>query len=289
MSEDAPQFWEPLQTEPSRPAEPSPAVEPIRCDGRTMVFLCDRTGIAARPWREAGFRCIAVDVADVGAVALEEGVTRVVCDVRKFPAVLGRPYGVMAFPPCTDLASVGSVWWDSKGEAALLHALAVADACLRFAVRSRADWWLVENPSGRMSRYWGPPDHVFSPHEFGGYLIPSGDAYTKRTCLWVGGSFVMPERRPVQPAEGSLVAVVSSVDRRDETPRGFARAVFESMQPAESFPAWLPFPAADSCRPPPRDLVCECCGRGFIRGRRDQRFCSTRCRVYAHRRGRATA
>lgn len=286
-----------------------------------VVSLCDRTGIALRPWAEAGFRCIAVDVRpgrdasdvpdgsavgnacqdrdasidDNGSAAADGsgardgwGIERHVCDVRTLPHLAGRPLGVLAFPPCTDLASVGSLYWRAKGRRPLLRALAIADACLRVAVRSRADWWLVENPSGRLSTFWGPPDHVFSPHEYGGYLAPGGDAYTKRTCLWVGGGFVMPQPRPVEPVEGSLVGVVSSVDRRDETPRGFARAVFLAnvpiRHPSGSSDA---LPAGESSRPglplrPDPEPACECCGRRFRRGRRDQRFCSSRCRVRAH-------
>ncbi len=300
---------------------------------RTVVSLCDESGIVLRPWAEAGYRCICIDTAHprgvtpAGLVAHVEPVSscaavsarpsvaasgtvlRVGLDVRLLRSFIGVPFGVFAWPPCTHLANIGSAAWSRKGDAALLEALSIADACLRIA--RRASWWAVENPVGRLSHHWGPPDHVFDPCDYGGYLTPSGDAYTKRTCLWTGGSFRMPPPRPVDPVEGSLVARVPDARRRSETPRGFARAVFDTMCPDPSpprdplraadpsppgylfpsshpLPSGVPFLPPESCRPgeplqPADRLLCPACGTEFVRGRRDQRFCSTRCRVHCHR------
>lgn len=281
----------------------------LEVDQNTIVSLCDESGIVLRPWAEAGFRCISIDTAHPPAVSTRRSVApagsvlRLGLDVRLLRSFIGVPLGVFAWPPCTHLANVGSASWSRKGQSALVEALSIADACLRIA--RRASWWVVENPVGRLSHYWGPPDHVFDPCDYGGYLTPSGDAYTKRTCLWTGGSFRMPPPRPVEPIEGSLVAQVPDVRRRSETPRGFSRAVFETMcsdpfrssepsRPGDPLlarfplPAGVPFPTAESCRAgeplqPADRLLCPSCGSEFLRGRRDQRFCSTRCRVHCHR------
>jgi hypothetical protein len=193
---------------------------------------------------------------------------------------------VLAFPPCTHLASVGSRYWPSKGHELLTEALAIADACMRIAVRSRANAWAIENPSGRLSHAWGPPEFVFNPCDFGGYLDPPGDRYTKRTCLWTGGRFRMPSPKPVEPSQGSLVAVISAPERRSETPRGFALAAFlanrdpqrssESLRPAESLRPGESILAATRVR-------CVWCSTEFDRARRDRVYCSTRCRVLACR------
>jgi len=256
-----------------------------------VVFLCDRSGIAARPFVEAGIPCVCVD-ASSASETFPPGVAFVRADVRCVGFV-GRPWGVVAFPPCTHLAGVGAGAWARKGEGPLLEGLSVADACLRLA--RRAVWSAVENPVGRLSHFWGPPDHVFSPHDYGRYLSPPGDAYTKRTCLWVSGSFKMPSPKPVIPLEGSLVAQVEDVERRSETPRGFARALFEVMSPRHPLFAGgplLPWDAsAESLRAGPalRPLdgrPCGVCGRDFSRARSDQVFCSQRCRSAAFRRAR---
>jgi hypothetical protein len=103
---------------------------------------------------------------------------------------------------------------------------------------------------------WRKPDHAFHPCEFGGYLpaddkhprwpeyIAPRDAYTKKTCLWVGGGFQMPTLRPVAPVvvsytkeDGSVTSgslqfgklggkSMKTKNIRSATPRGFARAVF---------------------------------------------------------------
>lgn len=272
----------------------------IQLDRETIVCLCDRSGIAARPWVEAGYRAVCVDVALERGVTVDRGVTWIGGDVRTLTTLRGSPLGVFAFPPCTHLANVGASAWARKGEAAFIEALSIADACLRLCVTLRPCWWAIENPVGRLTHSWGPPDHVFDPCDYGGYLLPPGDAYTKRTCLWVGGAWTMPTPRPVKPVEGSLVGVVENVDRRSETPRGFARAVFETLQLAnplragEALPTRLSLPAGDPLHPweslrpgdpiqVPGVRVCRYCGRTFQRGRVDQVFCSARCRVAACR------
>jgi hypothetical protein len=58
---------------------------------------------------------------------------------------------------------------------------------------------MLENPVGVLSSYWRKPDHTFDPCDYGGYLNPAGDAYTKKTCLWTGGGFIMPGKKPVDP------------------------------------------------------------------------------------------
>ena len=271
----------------------------IVADDRTVVSLCDASGVFVRPWRAAGFRCVCVDLAFRPGVELRDGVECVGGDVRDLPGIRGRPCVVAAWPPCTDLASVGSHAWAAKGRDALRAAVGVVDCCVRLAVRSRAWAWLVENPRGRLSHFLGPPDHCFHPCDYGGYLSGGGDAYTKKTGLWVGGSFAMPTPRPVPAVEGSLCGEVENVRRRSETPRGFALAAAMTLQAAmvsdgtfppgcacldgswESSRAPELFRAGEPLRPP--DVrPCGWCGRD-LSGRVDRTYCTTRCRVAAFR------
>ena len=73
------------------------------------------------------------------------------------------PVVILAAPPCDHLAGSGARWWAEKGEGALLEALAVVDACLRAVAIYRPRVWALENPSGRLSRYLGPPVGTFNP------------------------------------------------------------------------------------------------------------------------------
>lgn len=134
-----------------------------------------------------------------------------------------KVHGVLAAPPCTHLSGSGARWWEQKGEEALLEALSIADACLRVVLVCQPQWWCLENPVGRLSRFYGKPRMTFQPWEY-------GDPYTKRTCLW--GDFTAPVQTPVEPTEGSKMwKMAPSPDRwinRSRTPLGFAKAFFES-------------------------------------------------------------
>lgn len=181
-----------------------------------ILSLCDYTGNWPKPFREAGHEVIQVD--------LQHGL-----DVRTYPLPRGGVDGIIAQPPCTHLAGSGARWWKAKGDAALLEALAIVDACFRFiALCEPLRFWVLENPVGRLSRFIGPPVFSFHPCEFGGWLDPPGDAYTKRTCLW--GRFAIPEKKPVPAHEGSKMHLLPpSPERamlRSATPMGFARAFY---------------------------------------------------------------
>ncbi len=107
---------------------------------------------------------------------------------------------------------------------------------------------MIENPVSVLSSLWRKPDHYFNPFEYGGYLpeddqhplwpdhIAPRDSYTKLTSLWVGGTFVMPEKRQVEPLSPGASQQYSKLggksqktkNIRSATPRGFAKAVFEA-------------------------------------------------------------
>jgi hypothetical protein len=195
-----------------------------------VLSLCDRTGNMVRPWSEAGYECVCVDTAHPEEGLREEFITFLNADVRSFLPPRMEYAAVFAFPPCTHMAVSGARWFAEKGLLALAESLQIVDACRRICEWSNAPW-MLENPVSTLSSYWRKPDYTFDPCEYGGYLNPPGDAYTKRTCLWTGAGFRMPPRRPVTPAFGSKMHLMSpSDDRADlraETPMGFAVAVFQ--------------------------------------------------------------
>ena len=58
------------------------------------------------------------------------------------------------------------------------------------------------------------------------------DDYSKRTCLWTGGGFRLPQQRPIPEFRPlyihNLPPSAERGDLRSITPPGFARAVFEA-------------------------------------------------------------
>jgi hypothetical protein len=197
---------------------------------RTIVLsLCDRTANMLRPWADAGYRCIAVDLRHGDGVTVRDGIEFVGADVRDYLPPLGEYAACFAFPPCTHLAVSGARWFTAKGLGALHEAVGLVEACRRLCEWTGAPW-MLENPVSTLSTYWRRPDYTFDPCDYGGWVDPAADHYTKKTCLWTGGGFVMPERRPVEPVRGSAMHLLppsaDRADRRSETPKGFAAAVF---------------------------------------------------------------
>lgn len=200
------------------------------------IFFCDRSGVMARPWAEAGYECWCIDTAhSIRRPRFEGGIHYVWGDARSFRRPTNLPIAFFAaFPPCTDVAVSGARDFALKGGVMLRDALELFEACRQAASWSGAPY-CIENPIGVLSSvpHIGKPDFMFDPFEFAGYAEkPETDAYTKRTCLWTGNGFIFPTRKPVDPVMGSamwkLPPADDRADVRSQTPQGFARAVFEA-------------------------------------------------------------
>jgi len=202
-----------------------------------VVSLCDLTGNFAAPWVEAGYDAILVDPQH-GTSSSDGVITRLAMTVEEAlphlaPIVAsGRIAFVAGFPPCTDMAVSGARWFASKREADPMFqakAVAVAEQCRTFGMVSGAPW-LVENPVSVLSRVFGKAQHMFDPADY--TALEPGDNYTKKTCLWTGGGFVMPAPQrdlTLGPPDDRIHKAPPSAERgnfRSATPMGFARAVF---------------------------------------------------------------
>lgn len=200
----------------------------------TVYSLCDLTGNMVRPWAESGHDCVCFDLQHsirtdrVDAIGTGT-ITYRWADVRSLtPADLPSAAIVFAFPPCTDLAVSGARDFARKGLRRFIDALELVEACRLLAEFSGAPW-MLENPVSRLASAWRAPDFTFNPSDF-------GEPYTKRTCLWTGGGFVVPQiANPVVATDGSRMhKLPPSADRanmRSATPMGFARAVFDANAP----------------------------------------------------------
>lgn len=196
----------------------------------TVVSLCDLTGNMVEPWAAAGYDCLCIDTQhSIRADRVEGRVTYRWADARSMtPDELPERVAIVfAFPPCTDIAVSGARDFAKKGLRRFIDALEVVEACRQLCAFSGAPW-MIENPVGRLSTAWRKPDYTFDPCDY-------GDPYTKKTCLWTGGGFVMPEKHRVEPTRGSAMHLVApSADRaniRSATPMGFARAVYAANSP----------------------------------------------------------
>lgn len=229
-----------------------------------VLSLYDFTGEALRPWAEAGYGCYAFDIQHLkDKQILHEfdsgGFIRYVhMDLWNIDNITGMQrtfentdvvFG-MAFPVCTDLAVSGAAHFARKAK---------ADPEFQIKASNHARWcaslfdalgvpYFIENPVSRLATLWRKPDYSFHPYEYGEYIpdaeaehprwpdyIAPKDRYTKKTCLWTGGDFTMPPKRPTEKPNGYSQQHLKlggksqrTKDIRSATPRGFARAVFEA-------------------------------------------------------------
>lgn len=207
-----------------------------------VISLCDLTGNFTEPWSSAGFDVVLVDPqhgAD-SIETLENGatITRLAAIISNAHTALGHILRtrqvafVAGFPPCTDMAVSGSRWFNDKRAADpqfWSKAAIVAEQCRTIGELSGAPYF-VENPISVLSSIFGKPAHIFNPHDF--TALEPNDNYTKKTCLWVGGGFVMPPRDvdpDLGPPDDRIHKAPPGPNRmnfRSATPMGFARAVF---------------------------------------------------------------
>ena len=204
----------------------------------TVLCLFDKTGNMARPWVDAGYQAVLVDIQHPPGVREVGSVVTVGADIRSgwLPPMdlVERVAFVAAFPPCDHLAVSGSRWFKGKG----LRKLALSIDL--FATAAELCEWLgapyiIENPVSTISSYWRKPDAIFHPHHF--TLLEPDDNYTKTTCLWTGGGFVMPANSQdftLGKPDDRIHKCAPGPDRqnvRSATPMGFARAVFQANAP----------------------------------------------------------
>lgn len=219
--------------------------------------LFDGSGLMAQPWAEAGHTCYCFnydgadhgDYARLGARVEHENIHYINAWIdNKFDFEVA-PDIIFAFPPCTDLAVSGSRHFEDKRKKNPTFQVEAVITC-KLAARLAKKYnvpYMIENPVSVLSSLWRKPEYVLNPYEYGGYLpeddthpmfpdvIPARDAYVKKTCLWAGNGFVMPDVDEVVAGSvdnpgwaklGGKSARTKTI--RSLTPRGFAKAVYEA-------------------------------------------------------------
>jgi hypothetical protein len=251
-------------------------------DHKYVISLYDYTGEALKPWADAGYTCHAydiqhsknglvidrhygkdiIDITGNGSIWLKHADLHDIGTLDKiYDDMSGKDVTfAMAFPVCTDMAVSGAAHFKRKRERDPLFQRKAANYAIWCAELFQAlDCpYFIENPVSVLSTLWRKPDYSFHPYEYGGYIDPDQaehpkwpdyiapmDAYPKKTCLWTGGNFTMPDKSPVEPETGHSRQhlklggkSMKTKNIRSATPRGFAQAVFNannsSMQVRQS-------------------------------------------------------
>lgn len=209
-----------------------------------IISLFDYSGNWAKPWAEAGYKCLLVDI--------KHG-----CDLFRFYSILNYAivegfmpniYGVLAAPPCTDFSASGAWTWKKKDtiqpadyeydsfvglefenttEYSEFLVTVAYEIVTRLKEYCGLNFWAFENPVGRFDKRC----EFLRPFKKG-YFQPCdyGHTYTKKTGLW--GEFNYPAPTEiVKPVQGSKMLKYGGKTEKTKaarsiTPAGFAKAFF---------------------------------------------------------------
>ena len=191
---------------------------------RVILSLFDRTGQWSQPYEDAGYTVIRLDLDEEGYWPFD--INQITAEWL-FENGLETLHGIIAAPPCTDFAVSGARWFKDKDATGQTEfSLELVRQVLRIVDFAKPDFWVMENPVGRLPSLMpelGKPHMYFQPNWY-------GDPYTKKTGLWGMFNQNMPQA-PVEATEGSRMHKLWGTDpeqkkQRSITPEGFSYAFF---------------------------------------------------------------
>ena len=143
-----------------------------------VLLACEESQAVTREFRQLGHEAYSCDILPTSGRNPDWHIQD---DVRK---VLDNSWDlIIAFPPCTHLASSGAAWFaEKRKDGRQQEGIDFFHLFTELLTPKVA----IENPIGVMSSYYRKPDQIIQPHYF-------GDPYRKSTCLWLKG---LPKLKP---------------------------------------------------------------------------------------------
>lgn len=206
---------------------------------KVLISIFDLTGNASRPYREAGWEVIQIDI--------QHGVDILQWDYKKWYTESWHyrhkhDIGIIAMVPCTDYALSGAKHFKKKdlnGDTTKSQELvAKTKEIIDYFTNERVLlFWQIENPMSRIHKlnpWMGEVKLQFNPCDYAGYdPTPDNSRYNKRTWLW--GKFNMPEKKYMEPIAKENPGwrqyggkSIKTKNARSITPLGFAYAFYEA-------------------------------------------------------------
>jgi hypothetical protein len=136
-----------------------------------ILIACEESGRVRDAFRKRGFDAVSCDILPTRSKP-EYHIQGDVLPLLRLPWL-----AVIAFPPCTDLASSGAKWFAEKRADGRQQKS--AEFFMEFS-RANSDFIAIENPVGVMSSKYRKPDQIIQPWQF-------GHQEQKKTCLWLKG------------------------------------------------------------------------------------------------------
>lgn len=146
-----------------------------------ILVACEESQEVCKAFRERSHEAFSCDIQECSGGHPE---WHLKADVRNFLKPWYKWDMIIAFPPCTHLASSGARWFEQKrADGRQQEAI---DFFMMFAEYPYCDKIAIENPVGIMSRCYRKPDQIIQPWQF-------GHPVSKKTCLWLKG---LPQLQP---------------------------------------------------------------------------------------------
>ena len=176
-------------------------------DRMRVLIACEESQAVCKAFREKGHEAYSCDIIECSGghpewhikqdvLPLLNGDWEFVSEDGQIHYINGKWDLIIAHPPCTYLTVTGNRWYnvDRYGEKALKRISDREDAAEFFIriVNAECDKIVIENPVGYMSTYYRKPDQIIQPYMF-------GDAFEKKTCLWLKGLEPLKPTDEVEP------------------------------------------------------------------------------------------
>lgn len=145
-----------------------------------ILIACEFSGRVRESFRRRGHEVMSVDFlpSDLEGPHYQGDIRDVIDDSWDM---------LIAFPPCTYLASSGARWWKDR-----IDEQNDALNFIRYLMNAPIKHIAIENPIGAISTRIREPDQIIQPWQF-------GEGETKATCLWLKN---LPELRPTNIVPG---------------------------------------------------------------------------------------
>jgi len=150
-----------------------------------VLIACEESQAVTKEFRALGHEAFSCDILPCSGGYPEWHLQQDVTELLKQEWDL-----VISFPPCTFLTVTGNRWFNVEkyGQKALKRIEDRKDAINFFKLfhNINCNHVVIENPVGIMSTELAKPNQIINPFQF-------GDAFEKKTCLWIKG---LPNLKP---------------------------------------------------------------------------------------------
>ncbi len=153
---------------------------------KRVLVACEESQAVTKQLRELGIKAFSCDL-------LPTSGDNIGWHLQKDVIPLLKDYWdmIIAFPPCTHLASSGARHFKKKRESGVQQE--GIDFFMEFT-KANSPRIAIENPIGIMSTHYRKPDQIVQPWWF-------GDSITKSTCLWLKGLPLLEKTNIVSKGE----------------------------------------------------------------------------------------